>query len=459
MIRDRSISPRELVDAVLARIEDTDPSVNAFAALNAEDAREQARRAERTVNDGQSIGPLHGIPITIKDLTDAAGLPTQRGSRVCAGPAPAIADSPFVARLKAAGAIVIGKTTTSEFGWSALSRSPLTGVTHNPWKHGYQAGASSSGAGAAAAAGYGPLHQGTDAAGSIRLPAHFCGVFGMKPTFGRVPMVPVGNLDYTSHAGSITRDVRDAAMMLRIMAGPHSEDHTSLNADPVDYADALNRGLRGKRIALSTDLGHARVEPEIVAAIRKAAAVFADLGCVVEEVTPDWGLLGPDLVRFFWPANMTMFARHLPRWEAQMDVGLVACIRAGLASTARDYQEHRERKLAYCSRIGRWFEEWDLLLTPSASVAAFPADLVQPRDWPQHPWDWLAWAEFSYPFNFAGMPAASVPCGFVTDGLPIGVQIVGRRFDDLSVLQAAAAFEQAQPWASRRPPLNKSPSS
>ncbi|MGV3635926.1 MAG: amidase family protein, partial [Pseudorhodoplanes sp.] len=393
-----------------------------------------------------------GIPVTIKDLAAVENMPMQRGSHVFAG-AIADADAPFVTRLKAAGAIVIGKSATSEFGWAGLSRSPLTGFTHNPWKHGYQAGASSSGAGAAAAAGYGPLHQGTDAAGSIRIPGHFCGVFGMKPTFGRVPLVPVGNLDYTSHAGPMTRDVRDAAMMLKVMAGPHPEDHTSLEAQPADYTALLECGVRGKRIAFSADLGHARVDADVAALVKTAASVFESLGAHVEVVTPDWGADGPDLIRFFWPALMSLFARHLPEWQDRMDPGLVACIQDGLAITAQEYQQMRERKLAYCSRIGRWFADWDLLLTPAASVAAFPVELVQPSDWKSHPWDWMQWAEFSYPFNFAGNPAASVPCGFTALGRPVGLQIVGRRFADAEVLQAAFAFEQAHPWAARRPRL------
>ena len=453
LVRSKALSPVEIVDAVLDRIAALEPQVNAFATVTADLARRSARDAESAVQRGDALGPLHGVPVTIKDLAATKGIPTQRGSHVFAGAVPN-EDAPFVERLKAAGAIVIGKSTTSELGWSGLSRSPLTGYTHNPWKHGYQAGASSCGAAAAAAAGYGPLHQGTDAAGSIRIPSHFCGVFGLKPTYGRVPLVPVGNLDYTSHAGPITRDVRDAALMLKVMAGAHPEDHTSLEGVPADYERALEASLRGKRIAFSRNLGHARVDPEVQAAVESAVAVFTSLGAVVEEVTPEWGPEGPELIRFFWPALMSLFARHLPGFEDRMDPALVACIKDGLKLTASQYQATREAKLAYCSRIGRWFQNWDLLLTPSASTAAFPVELVQPPHWPQHPWDWLSWAEFSYPFNFAGNPAASVPCGFTAEGLPIGLQIVGRRFDEVGVLQAAFAFEQQRPWAQIRPAMN-----
>jgi aspartyl-tRNA(Asn)/glutamyl-tRNA(Gln) amidotransferase subunit A len=452
LIRDKSVSPVGIVEAILRRVAAVEPQVNAFAALAADQALQQARDAEQAIQRGESLGPLHGIPVTIKDLAATRGIATQRGSHLFAGVVPT-EDAPFVERLKAAGAIVIGKTTTSELGWSGLSRSPLTGYTHNPWKHGHQAGASSCGAGAAAAAGYGPLHQGTDAAGSIRIPSHFCGVFGLKPTFGRVPLVPVGNLDYTSHAGPMTRDVRDAARMLSVMAGPHPEDHTSLAGPVPDFEADLEGGVRGMRIAFSANLGHARVDSEILEITKQAVSVFESLGATVEEVTPDWGPEGPELIRFFWPALMSLFARHLPQWEKQMDQGLVACIKDGMAMRAQDYQVARERKLAYCSRIGKWFEGWDLLLTPAASVAAFPVERVQPEDWPQHPWDWMQWAEFSYPFNFAGNPAASVPCGFTQARFPVGLQIVGRRFQESAVLRAAFSFEQQRPWAHMRPGL------
>jgi aspartyl-tRNA(Asn)/glutamyl-tRNA(Gln) amidotransferase subunit A len=452
LVRDKTLSPVEIVDAVLDRVGALEPHVNALATIAADQARQSAREAESAVLRGDELGPLHGVPVTVKDLAATRGIATQRGSHVFAGVIPD-EDAPFVQRLKAAGAIVIGKSTTSEFGWSGLSRSPLTGYTHNPWRHGYQAGASSCGAAAAAAAGYGPLHQGTDAAGSIRIPSHFCGVFGLKPTYGRVPLVPVGNLDYTSHAGPITRDVRDAALMLTAMAGPHPEDHTSLEAAPADYQDALESGIRGKRIAYSRDLGHARVDQEVAAQVERAVSVFEALGAEIVEVTPDWGPDGPELIRFFWPAHMSLFARHLPDFEHRMDPGLVACIKAGTSLTTAEYQAHREAKLAYCSRIGRWFRDFDLVLTPAASVAAFPVALAQPSHWPQHPWDWLSWAEFSYPFNFTGNPAASVPCGFTSDGLPVGLQIVGRRFDDAGVLQAAFAFERERPFAHLRPAI------
>ena len=452
LIRSKKLSPVEYMQALLDRIAALDPKVNAFAHLAADRAMDAARKAEAALMGGGRIGRLHGIPATIKDLAWTKDMPTQNGSLIFKGKQPS-EDTPVVPRLQDEGAIILGKTTTSEFGWTGVSHSPLTGITHNPWKFGYNAGASSAGAGAASAAGFGPLHQGSDGAGSIRMPAHFCGVFGLKPSFGRVPYYPVGTGDLTSHMGPLTRTVADSALMLEVMAGPHPLDYTTLEAGPARYLARLNEGVKGKRIAYSPDLGLARVDPEVAALVRKAAERFAELGAIVEEVKTPWAAPGPELIRFFWSAHMTRLQPYLAEWESRMDPGLVACIKASENVSISDYQAARERKMPYIANIHRWFEDWDFLLTPSVSVAAFPAEKLMPDHWPQHDWDWVSWAEFSHPFNMSWNPAASVPCGFTAESLPVGLQIVGKRFDDLGVLQASAAFEQIQPWAHLRPTL------
>ena len=452
LIRTKQISPVEYMRALLRRIEALEPKVNAFVHLAADQAMDAARAAEAKLMSGEPIGRLHGLPVTIKDLAITKDMPTQQGSLIYQGNQPA-EDAPIVSRLKHEGAIILGKTTTSEFGWTGVSRSPLTGITHNPWRFGFNAGASSAGAGAAAAAGFGPLHQGSDGAGSIRMPAHFCGVFGLKPSFGRVPSYPVNTGDLTSHVGPLTRSVADSAMFLEVAAGPHPLDYTSLEAGPAAYQARLHEGIKGKRIAYSPDLGHARVDPDVAALVKKAAERFSEAGAVVEETDTPWAAAGPDLIRFFWSAHQTRFKPFLEQWEQLMDPGLVACIKASSNVSIAEYQAARERKMAYIADIHRWFEDWDFLLTPTVSVAAFPAEKLMPDHWPRHEWDWVSWAEFSYPFNMAWNPAASVPCGFTADGLPVGLQIVGKRFDDLGVLQASAAFESIQPWADKRPAL------
>lgn len=452
LIREKQISPVEVMRATLERIEKFEPRINAFAHLAGDLAMAQARVAETVLMQGAPIGPLHGLPVTVKDLAITKDMPTQFGSNIFKGNQPT-EDSVFVRRLKQDGGIVIGKTTTSEFGWTGVSHSPLTGITHNPWKHGMNAGASSAGAGAACAAGFGPLHQGSDGAGSVRMPSHFCGVFGLKPTYGRIPYHPVGGGDNTSHIGPMTRTVADAALMMQTMVGPSPWDHTTMETWPADYCGRLGEGIKGKRVAYSPDLGFARVDPDVAELVKRAAHRFSELGAHVEEVKTPWAAEGPEIIRSTWPAHLQRLAPRLAEWESRMDPGLVACIRAGEKTTMTEYQLMRERKYAYCARQLTWMEDWDFLLTPAVSVAAFPAERLMPHHWPEHEWDWVDWAEFSYPFNFSGAPAASVPCGFTPEGLPVGLQIVGKRFDDLGVLQAAAAYEAIAPWADKIPPL------
>ncbi len=451
--RTGTLSPVEVAKAVLARIERVDPAVNAMMRLTPDHALDAARRSEEVFRRGATPRLLEGVPVTIKDLQHTKGVQTDFASAVTQGTIPDV-DAPCVTRLLDAGAMMLGKTTSAaEWGWKGVSQAPISGITHNPWAKGMNAGASSCGAGVAAACGYGPLHQGGDGAGSIRMPAHFSGVYGFKPTHGRVPNWPMSNNDLATHIGPLTRTVEDAALMTQAMAGPHVWDYTSLEAPPQDYASRLKADMKGKRIAYTRDLGHARVDPEVAEAVERAVTAFEDMGAIVEAVTPTWGALGPELVRFFWPATFSGRLRHLPEFESRMDPGFVAMIRYASGFTAAQFMQMRERRFAYVQAIHEFMEGFDFLLSPAVSVAAFPADKLQPAHWPQHEWDWLMWAEFSYPFNWSGSPAASIPCGFTPAGLPVGLQIVGRRFDDLGVLQASAAFETARPWAQHRPPL------
>ena len=305
MIRQKEISPVEVMRAVLTRIEASEPKINAMARVTADTAMDAAKAAEAALIKGDQIGPLHGIPVTIKDLHFVKGVTNERGSWTQKGFVPDT-DTPFVARLKSAGAIVVGKTTVCEFGWKGVSHSPLTGITSNPWKLGYNSGASSAGAGAAGAAGYGPLHQGSDGAGSIRMPAHFSGLFGHKPTYGRIPNWPVGGNDNTSHVGPMVRDVRDGALMMSVMSGPHPWDHTCLESGPADYVGRLDEGIKGKKIAYSPDLGHARVDPEVAELVQAAVkALASDLNATVEQVTPAWGKDGPEIIRVMYPVHAT----------------------------------------------------------------------------------------------------------------------------------------------------------
>jgi aspartyl-tRNA(Asn)/glutamyl-tRNA(Gln) amidotransferase subunit A len=451
-IRSKALSPVELMRALLERIEQVNPTINAFCTVTGEVALAAARAAEAAVMKGKRLGPLHGVPVSIKDLALVRGLPVRFGSFVYERRI-GEADAPYVRRIREAGAIITGKTTTPELGWKALGDSPLTGITRNPWNPEMTSGGSSAGAGAAAAAGLGPLHQGSDGAGSIRVPSAFCGIYGLKPTFGRVPMWPVSNTDCASHVGPMTRTVADAALMLAVMAGPDDWDRQSLDAPPADYVGRLRDGVKGLRVGWSLDLGCCRVDPEVGQVARRAAEAFQELGCVVEEAKvslPDTR----EMIHLMWNAHYAgNYAQFLEQFRSRMDPGLVAAIEDGRRYSAEAYVAMRGRKHGYCDAVRALFDTHDLLLTPTVSVAAFEVGRLNPAHFPQHPWDWFPWAGFSYPFNFTGQPAATVPAGFTSSGLPVGLQIVGRRLADLQVLQASAAFEQARPWAQKRPTL------
>jgi aspartyl-tRNA(Asn)/glutamyl-tRNA(Gln) amidotransferase subunit A len=450
LIRGKALSPVELTRAVLERLERINPTINAFCTVTADRAMDAARSAEARLMRGESAGPIDGIPLSIKDLAFTKGVRTMSGSAIFADRVPDV-DPPFVRRLLAAGGVMLGKTTSPEFGWKGLGDSPVTGITRNPWNTEMTTGGSSAGAAAAVAAGIGPLAHGSDGAGSIRIPSCFCGVFGLKPSYGRVPMWPVSNNDNTTHHGPLTRTVADAALMLSVMAGPDEMDRTSLPDAPADYVGQLDRGVKGLKVAFSADLGGLRVDREVATLVRRAVSAFEECGAIVEDVNPGFAD-SHEMIRCLWSAHEAgNYARYLPEWRDRMDPGLVACIEQGLRYSVVDYIEMRGEKIAYWDSVRPLFERYDLLLTPALSVAAFPVGRLNPADWPQHEWDWINWASFSYPFNFTGQPAASVPAGFTAAGLPVGLQIVGRRFDDLTVLQASRAFEQARPWADRRP--------
>jgi aspartyl-tRNA(Asn)/glutamyl-tRNA(Gln) amidotransferase subunit A len=451
MIRDKAVSPVEVMEAVVARANALNPRLNAICTPTYERALEAARMAEAAIMGGQRLGVLHGVPTTIKDLAFTAGVRTMGGSALYRDRVPDF-DHVHVERLRAAGAISIGKTTVPELGWKGNGDSPVTGVTHNPWKHGFNAGGSSTGAAVCAAVGIGPIHQGSDGAGSIRMPAAFCGVYGLKPSFGRVPYWPMPNNGAISHIGPLTRTVHDAALIMMALAGPDHRDMSSLEAAPEDYLARLEEGIAGLKVAYSPDLGYLTVDRQVADVVRRAVLAFQDLGCPVEEVNPGWG--NPiEMEHCLFASNYAGMLGHLlEEWADRMDPGLVALARHGLTYSASDYCRAQGERLAFYDRVRAFFQRYDLLLTPSLSVAAFPAQYLIPPHWEQHPWDWLRWAGFSYPFNLTGLPAASCPCGFTAEGLPVGLQIAAGRFRDLRVLQASRAFELARPWRQRRPP-------
>jgi aspartyl-tRNA(Asn)/glutamyl-tRNA(Gln) amidotransferase subunit A len=450
-IRTRQLSPVELVDTLFSRIHQLNPAINAYCTLTEEAARHAARAAEAAVLHGDDLGLLHGVPVSIKDLLFTQGVRTMRGSRISEHFVPD-QDAPAVAKLKASGAILLGKTTTPEFGWKGATDSPVTGISRNPWKLARSCGGSSGGAAAAVAAGMGPLAVGTDGAGSIRIPASFCGIVGLKPSRGRVAIYPPSAVGFLSHAGPMTRTVRDAALMLQVIAGPDERDLGSLPMDATDYLLECEQALRGLRVAWSVDLGYAPVEPEIGRICARAAQVFAaDLGCVVEEVAPGF----PDPVQslqVLWASGLaTALGSYLPQWASQIDPGLVEVIRSAERLSATDYVAAVMERDALWERMQQFFTRYDLLLTPTMPTTAFAAGVPPPTVVAGRPTNGFGYTPFTFPFNLSGQPAITVPCGIAADGLPVGLQIVGRRYADATVLQAAAAFEAARPWADRMP--------
>lgn len=451
LIRTKQVSPVEVTEALLGRIEALNPRLNAFCLVTADVARRSAREAEIALMKGEPLGPLAGVPVSIKDVIFTRGIRTTGGSRLFAEAVPE-EDAVAVARLRAAGAVILGKTTTSEFGHRATTESPLFGITRNPWDPQLTPGGSSGGAAAAVAAGLGPVALGTDGGGSIRIPAAFCGVYGLKPSWGRVPMtLGFPGFEGLGAAGPLARTVRDAALVLDVIAGPDDRDRFSLPAEPGSYLEACGRDIRGLNVAWSADLGYAAVDATVQALGEQAAGEFESLGCHVEVVNPGW----EDMEETFATLVSAQFWAHwsaeLPGAEAQLDPLLVRFIRRGERVTARDYVLARERVRAFWAEVQAFLARFDLLLTPTVATLPFPAGGRPPRTLGGRDLSVLGWMPFTFPFNLTGQPAASVPAGFTEAGLPVGLQIVGRRHADRLVLAGSAAFEAACPWSGRRP--------
>jgi aspartyl-tRNA(Asn)/glutamyl-tRNA(Gln) amidotransferase subunit A len=451
-IRTREVSPLEVAKAILSRIEGVNPDLNALVTVPAGAALCAARKAEEAVTRGDALGPLHGVPLHVKDNLYVADSRTTFGSRLLEANVTAD-DCPSVRRLRAAGMILIGRSNTPEFGWKGVTDNRVFGPTRNPWNTSLTPGGSSGGAAAAVAAGMGPIGLGTDGGGSLRIPASFCGVVGFKASFGRVPNWPGSAGAILRHIGAITRTVADQALALDVMAGPDAADLLSLPHPGVSYAGELDRGIRGKRVAYSPNLGYAPVEPETAAICRRAAERFAETGAQLEEVALDWRDPYEPWSVFFYGTFAALMEQRLPAQGELLDPGFRRVVEQGLRLSGVDFAHALAARHDFWEQARRLFEQFDLLLCPTLSVPPFAVgqDDADPLDGIRT--GPLQWTRFTYPFNLTGQPAISVPAGWNQAGLPIGLQIVGDRFDDLTVLQAARAWEQIQPWADKRPAL------
>ena len=442
--RNGAASPVEATQAVLARIERLNPQLNAFCLVDADAALQQARASEARWQRGAPIGLLDGVPTSIKDLILTRGWPTLRGSRTVDPAQPWEIDAPATARLREAGAVLLGKTTTPEFGCKGETNSPLTGITRNPWDLSRTPGGSSGGTAAAVAAGLGPLSVGTDGAGSVRIPAAFCGNFGLKPSFGRVPAWPLSPFGSVAHLGPHTMSVADAALMLNVLSQPDARDWTSLPPDARDYRVGLDDGVRGLRIAYSPTLGFAKnVHPEVAASVEQAVRALEALGAVVEAVDP--GFDDPlDICTGLWFLGaLTVWNGLTAAQQAVVDPDFRAEVALGRALSTNDVQQLHLRRGALGSQLRQFMQRYDLIATPAVAVPAFEARPAGHS--PLNAEAMLGWTPFSYPFNLSQQPAASIPCGLTSDGLPIGLQLVGPMFGDALVLRACRAYESVRP--------------
>jgi aspartyl-tRNA(Asn)/glutamyl-tRNA(Gln) amidotransferase subunit A len=441
--RDGQLSPVEVTRASLARIDHDDPAINAFCLVDGESALAEARRSEERWRRAAPAGRLDGIPVGVKDVFPTRDWPTLRGSRAIDPSGPWPDDAPAVAALRRHGAVLPGKTTTPEFGWKGVTDSPLQGVTRNPWDPSHTAGGSSGGSSAALAAGMVSLALGTDGGGSIRIPSAFCGLPGLKPTYGRVPAWPASPYGTVAHAGPMARTVRDLALLLDVLSEPDPRDWTALPPLDGSFLDGLDCGVRGLRVAFSPDLGHVGVDPEIAEAVARAADALSDLGAHVEQADP--GFSDPHgIFDVLWSAGAGRLVGELGDPPAAvLDPGFAALAAYGRSHSLSDYLGAVARRDELGIRMSRFHAEWDLLVTPTVPIPPFAAGRDVPEGWPEP--GWPSWTPFTYPFNLTQQPAASVPCGFTAAGLPIGLQIVGPRYGDALVLRAARAYEAAHP--------------
>ena len=452
-IAGRRLSPVEVIDAYLGRIARLNPRLNVYCTLATDEAREAAKRAESAVMRGERLGPLHGVPVSIKDLIVTRGLRTTRGSRLFEhAPAPDH-DAPVVERLRAAGAVIVGKTNTPEFGWKGVTDNQVFGPTRNPWNLERTPGGSSGGASAQVAAGLGPIAIGTDGGGSIRIPASFAGCYGFKPSFGRVPVYPPSPNEPIAHTGPLANTVRDAALAMSVIAGPDDRDRNSFPPASVDYVGACDGGVRNLRVGWSANLGYGVVDSEVGQQAEAAARRFEELGCRVETVEPRWSFPLEAWNAFFDGGLVAFLA---PRVDERnlLDPGLARIVERLEGDRMIGYVQAQFARNAFWDEVRRWFETYDLLLTPTMPIPAFEVMHDTPGVAPGRLPEGLGWSFLTFPFNLTGQPAASVPCGFTRAGLPVGLQVVGRRHDDITVLRASAAFEAASPWQRRRPVLD-----
>jgi aspartyl-tRNA(Asn)/glutamyl-tRNA(Gln) amidotransferase subunit A len=453
-IASREISAVEVLDAIVARVEAVNPQVNAVVTLAAENAREEARAIDARIAAGERGGPLCGVPASIKDLIETKGIRTTFGSLLRQDFVPEH-DAVLVERVRAAGCPIFAKTNTPDHGGKFATDNMVFGATNNPWDLSRSPGGSSGGAAAQVAAGMGPLAVGNDGGGSIRVPASMCGVYGLKPQFGRIPSWPRHNGWYTlNHEGPITRTVRDAAALLDILAGPDDRDWLSLPDQPGSYLQACDGDVKGMRVAWSPTPGYGRVDPEVLERCQAAARTFEELGCIVEEASPHLPNVDQIFLGMIVPRLLVQFEQEFPPgFAAQLDPVVQSFLPLAEQMTTRDVFAAIYGEYAVHDLLVGFFQQYELFLTPTIATPPYASGVFGPSEVAGEPISSPLEPFFTHPFNLTGQPAASIPVGFTDSGLPVGLQIVGRRFAEKTVLRASACFEAARPWADHWPTL------
>ncbi len=447
--QDRTFSPVDATQAALDAIDARDDRVHAFVLVDRESALASARAAEKRWHEGNPIGPADGVPTSIKDILLTKGWPTLRGTRLIDESGPWDDDAPAVARLREAGAVFLGKTATPEFAWKGVTDSAKNGVTGNPWGADLTAGGSSGGSAAAVGLGMGTWSVGTDGGGSVRIPAAFTGTVGFKPTYGLVPTYPASPFGTLSHAGPMTRSVIDAAAMLDVLTGFDSRDWSAMPTPLGSFASDIDGGVVGLRVAFSPDLGYVANDPEVEQAVRAAVDVLSDAGADITEVNP--GFEDPlEAFNVLWFAGAAMILQPYADQDLDdVDPGLREAAEIGRGSTALDYVDANSTRVALGVTMGQFHQDYDLLVTPTMPIPAFTAGQAAPDGWASQ--QWTSWTPYTFPFNMTQQPALSVPCGFTSTALPVGLQVVGPRHADALVLRAGQAYERSTNWRQRRP--------
>ncbi len=451
LIAAKKISPVEAVEHALARMEQVEPALNCSVTPTRDAALAAAKRAEQTVLQGGELGLLHGLPVSIKDLIAVERVKFTFGSKTMADNVAAL-DAPAVERVKAHGACIIGKTTTSEFGCKAVGDSPLTGITRNPWNLEKTPGGSSCGAAASIAAGVTPFGLGTDGGGSIRIPGSLTGLFGIKAHFARVPVFPASATPTLAHVGPLARTVRDAALLLGAIAGFDERDPFSIAGPVPNFLKACGQPVKGMRIAWSPSLGYARPDHEVRAACEAAVKTFEDLGCHVDTVDEvmDEDPIGMWMAEFFTGVG-TRLRQTLDEQPGLLDPAVVPTLNSARNQPIDDYYAQVFKRYEFREKMRRFMADYDLLITPTLPVPAFDVGQNMPEQMPDA--NIISWVAYTYPFNLTGHPAATLPAGFTEQGLPVGLQLVSKALCETDIFRAAAAFEEARPWARDKPPV------